>query len=119
MFLRLLNWTLDDLKERLDICYPMLSWSLEDIRIFFDSEPIIGRVTLVEKYRSTLNELAYVKDDNSLLFTNNRRVREALEKSIVEARKYEKCYNGLLELSKKLTWFCHVGIRYVLLALKC
>ena len=102
MFLRLLNWTLDDLKERLDICYPMLSWSLEDNRIFFDSEPIIGRVTLVEKYRSTLNELAYVKDDNSLLFTNNRRVREALEKSIVEARKYEKCYNGLLELSQKL-----------------
>ena len=80
----------------------MLSWSLEDIRMFFDSEPTIGRVTLVEKYRSTLNELAYIKDDNSLLFNNNQRVREALEKSIGETRKYQKCYNGLLGLSQKL-----------------
>ena len=102
IFQRLLDWTLEDLKERLDSCYQMLSWCLEDIRMFLNSAPTIGRVALVEQYRSTLNELAYVKDDNSRLFDDNQRVREALEKSIGEARKYQKCYNGLLGLSRKL-----------------
>ena len=101
MFSRLLNWTLKDLEGRLDICYPMLSWATEDIRNFFDSEPIIGRVTLVETLRSTLDKLEYVKEDNCRLFTENRRVRDALENSIAKARKYEKFYNDLLELAQK------------------
>ena len=79
----------------------MLCWSIEDIRNFFDSEPIIGRVTLVEKLRRTLNELQFLKDDNSRLFTKNQRCRDALENSVAEARKFEKFYNNLLELSRK------------------
>ena len=101
MFSRLIDWTLADLKERLDVCYPMLGWSVEDIQNFFDCEPLMGRVTLVQKLRRNRNELQFLKDDNSRLFTKDQRCRDALENSVAEARKFEKFYNDLLDLSRK------------------
>ena len=81
MFFRLLNWTLDDLKERLDICYPMLSWSIEDIRTFVDSEPIIGRVTNVV---ISFSEHKIMR--NERFFVN---LQASLYSSIMSVRRYE------------------------------
>ena len=99
---RLVDWVLADTQERLELGFTMSTWSPDDILSFFDTETTGGRVTLIEKLQRTVNELQFLKDDNSRWFNKTRRAQDALENSLTESRKFKRNYNDLLDLSRKL-----------------